>query len=235
MCPARAMAQMKAASVSGDRHHHLVSMGPPCREVSERLASSPLGLPPDGLAGLWELLQSPWERAAARRRRPVGPGALDEGPAGEGLAGFGEAALAAACATGVRTGGEAQRAHERSGVRNTAQVAELGDAGDGDRELDATHCLERRNDRGETPSLDRRPAFGLEALQPCLMGRHGADVLLHDQLLRRRGTDHFRQPAQMSGPPGGPALIPEDPVAAGRPSLGTWRPGDPVWYPPGRG
>ena len=103
----------------------------------------------------------------------------------------------------------AQRAHELSGGLTTAQVAELGDEGDGDRALDATHRLERLHDGGETPPLDLLPEFGLEALQPFLMVRNGADVLLEDHRLRRRGTDHCRQPAQRSGPPGGTALIPD--------------------------
>src|SRR5882724_5808049 len=47
--------------VSGERHHHLVGMCPPCREVSETLASSHLGFPPDVLDGLWELLQAQLE------------------------------------------------------------------------------------------------------------------------------------------------------------------------------
>ena len=136
----------------------------------------------------------------------------------------GAAALAAACATGGRTGGEAQSAHARSGVRNTAPVAERGDAGDGDRALDATPRLERRHDGGETPALDRLPECGLAALPPGLRCRHGADVRLHDQLRRRRGTDHVRQPAPRRGPPGGtariPALLsPQDGLPAGRGGL----------------
>ena len=130
--------------------------------------------------------------AADLRRIPVGLGSLDEGPAGECIAGFGDAALAAAFATGVLTRGEAQIAQERSGVLNTVQVAALGDEGDGDRELDATHRLERLNDGGETPPLDLLPECGLEALQPFRRCRNGVDVLLEDHLRRRRGTDHFR-------------------------------------------
>jgi integrase len=46
----------------------------------------------------------------------VGPGALDEGLAGMGVAGFGDTTLAALAAAGVFGGGEAEVAHERSGV-----------------------------------------------------------------------------------------------------------------------
>jgi hypothetical protein len=94
------------------------------------------------------------------------------------MAGGGAAAWAA-CATGGLTGGEAQLAQEWSGVLNTAQVAALGAEGDGDRELDATQRLERRNDGGETPPLALLPEFGVAALPPCLLCRHGAGVVVH--------------------------------------------------------
>jgi hypothetical protein len=80
--------------------------------------------------------------AADLRRIPGGPGFLKEGPAGEGLAGIGDAAAAAAFAPGVRTRGEAPIAPALSGVLKTAQVAEFGAEGDGDR------CLPRIADRG---------------------------------------------------------------------------------------
>jgi hypothetical protein len=132
---------------SGDRRHHLVGMFPLGGEGSETLASSPLGFRPDVLDGLWELLQAPLEMAAGLRRIPVGPSPLDEGPAGECIAGFGDAAVEAAFATGVLAGGEAPRAHELSRVVKTGEVAELGDEGDGRRALDPAHGLERLDDR----------------------------------------------------------------------------------------
>ena len=95
------------------------------------------------------------------------------------------------------------------GVLETAQVAEFGHEGDGHRELDATHGLEGLDDGGQTPALDLLSEFGLQALESFLMFRHGPDVLLEDDLLGGRGTDHFRQPAQMGWPPGGAALIPD--------------------------
>jgi hypothetical protein len=146
--------------------------------------------------------------AADLRRIPGGAGPLDECPAGARVASCGDAALVAAFATGVRTGGEIQRAHELSGFLSTAQVAELGDEGDSHGELDATHSLESLDDGGQPPPLDLLPEFGLKALEPFLMFRQGADVLLEDHLVRGRGTDHFCQPAQVGRPPGGTALRP---------------------------
>jgi hypothetical protein len=67
----------------------------------------------------------------------VGPSSLNEGPAGERVAGFGDAALAAVFATGVLTGRKSQIAHEWSGVLEPGQVAEFSYEGDSHRELDA--------------------------------------------------------------------------------------------------
>jgi hypothetical protein len=41
------------------------------------------------------------------------------------------------------------------------------------------------------------------------MFSNGPDILLEDDLLGGRRTDHFRQPAQMGRPPRGTALIPD--------------------------
>ena len=183
-------------------------MFPPCREVSATLTPAHLGFPPKVLDGLGELRHVPLELAADLGRIPVGPSSLHEGPAGERVAGCGEAALAAAFAPGGLTGGESPRAHERSRVLATGEVAERSDEGDGHHELEAAHGLERLDDGGQAPSLDLLPAFGLETLEPCLMCRNGAAVLLEAHRLGGRGTDHFRQPAPMGGPPGGAALIP---------------------------
>src|SRR6266850_3306525 len=155
--------------VPGDRHHHLVGMFPSCCEVSDTLTQAHLGIPPDVLDGLGELLQAQLEMAADLGRIPVGPSSRNEGPAGERVASCSDAALAAAFATGVLTGGETQRAHERSRVLETGEVAELSDEGDGHRTLDAAHGLESLDDGGQAPSLDLLSEFGLETLEPFLM------------------------------------------------------------------
>ena len=146
--------------------------------------------------------------AADLGRVPVGPSPLDECPAGERVADCGDGALTAAFATGVLTGGEAQSAHELSGVVATSAVAECSHDGDGDGELDAAPGLESLDDRVQAPSLDLLAEFGLEAREPCLMCRHGSDVGLEDHLLGRRGTDPLSEPAQRGWPPGGTARIP---------------------------
>jgi hypothetical protein len=54
----------------------------------------------------------------------------------------------------------------------------------------------KRLDNGiDAPGLDVVVEFGLETLDPVLLFRNGADILLEDNLLSGRGTDHFRQPA----------------------------------------
>jgi hypothetical protein len=182
-------------------------MFPPCREVSETLASSHLGLPTDVLDGLWYLLQARLKMAADLGWIPVGPRPLDEGSAGERVAGFGDGALATAFATGVLTGGESQIAHELSRVLEACQVAEFSDEGDGHRELDAAHGLESLDDGIQAPGLDLVLEFGLEALEAFVVFGNAPDILLEDHLLSRSRTDHLTEPTQMRRPPGGTAFI----------------------------
>ena len=195
--------------VLGDRHHDVVGMLPPRREVAETFAQAHLGCPADRLDGLWSWFHPPLERAADLGRITRSPGPLEEGPAGERVAGCGDAALAAAFATGVCTGSKSQMAHERSGVLETGQVAECGDEGDGHGELDATHRLEGLDDGGETPALDLLSESSLKALESFVVFSHGPDIRLEDDRLGGRGTDRVRQPAPRGRPPRGTALIPD--------------------------
>ena len=80
---------------------------------------------------------------------------------------------------------------------------ELGDDGDRHGEGHPTHRLDRLDDRVEPPRLGVVVQFDFEALQSFVMVVEGADVLLEDNLLGRRGTDDLREPAQMSGSPVG--------------------------------
>ncbi len=147
--------------------------------------------------------------AADLGRMTISPGPLDEYSAGDRVAGFGDGPLAAAFAPGVLTGRKSQIAHELSGVLEPGQVAEVGDEGDGHGELDATHRLEGLDDGSETPALDLLSKFSLKALESFIMFSHGSDILLEDDLLGGRRTDHIRQLAQMGRPPCGTALIPD--------------------------
>jgi hypothetical protein len=135
-------------------------------------------------------------------RRLVGPGFLEEGPAGECGAGFGDAALAAACAPGVRMRGEAPIAHERSGVLKTAQVA--------DRRVLDFRDLDERQIAGahESGQVGRLASSGVGAVARLLRDQSrghdpadqfflgeialkpvpaGASCVNKDQLLRFRG------------------------------------------------
>ena len=206
----------------GDRHPHGVGMLPPRREGWETLAPAPWGFPADGLDGRWSVFHPPWAMAADRGRVPSSPGPRDAGSAGDRIAGCGEGPLAAACAPGVRTGRQAQLAHERSGVLETGQGAEVGDEGDGHGDLDATPRLEGLDDGGETPALARLAACRLKALEACVLCSHGPDILLADDRLGGRRTAHGRQPAPRGRPPRGTARIPEilAPQAGLHPVLG---------------
>jgi hypothetical protein len=182
---------------AGDGHDHWVRLLPAGHEVSETLTEADRGFPRHGLDDLGALLQAHLERTADLGRNTIRPRRREEGPAGDGVAGFRAGALAAPRAPGLRTGGESPRAQELSGVVNTGQIPECGDEREG---LD---------DGGQAPRVDLRAEFGLEALEPFLMCPNGADVRLEDQLRGRGGTDHCRQPAQTGWPPGGAALIPK--------------------------
>jgi hypothetical protein len=142
---------------------------PAGHEVSETLTEADLGFPSHVLDDLGAHLQAHLEMTADLGRKTISPRPLDEGPAGTGVAGFRDGALAAPLATGILTGGESQRAHELSGVVKTGQVAEFGDERDGHGELDAAHGLDGLDDGVQAPRLDLLAEFGLEALEPFLM------------------------------------------------------------------
>ena len=63
------------------------------------------------------------------RRGTILPGGFDEGAAGDGVASFGDAALAAFIARGVLAGNQAQIVHQLGGMAEAVEVAEFGDEG----------------------------------------------------------------------------------------------------------
>jgi hypothetical protein len=63
---------------------------------------------------------------------------------------------------------------------------------------------------GTAPAMAQmQAACGLKALESFVMGSPGPDILLADDRLGGRRTDHFRQPAPMGRLPRGMALIPD--------------------------
>ena len=78
-----------------------------------------------------------------------------------------------------------------------SQIAEFGDDGEGDEELDAALRLQRLHDRTEAPRGRPLEEFGVEpslAIDLFIDGAHG---FLKDDLLRRRWTHHLREVSAM--------------------------------------
>jgi len=90
----------------------------------------------------------------------------------------------------------------------TGEVSAFGYCGHRNRELDAPQSLEGLDHWPTPPGLYLVCAFLLEALKPCGVLGHGADVFLEDDLLGWRGTDDLAESPEVSRPPGGPACIP---------------------------
>jgi hypothetical protein len=123
------------------------------------------------------------------------------------VTGFSDRALPASLSTRVFGGDQAQMFHQLSGILEAGQVAQFGYDGHGDRELNPTHGLERLDHRLQAPGFDLLLQFLLQSLEAVGVLVDRADVFLVNDLLRRGGTDHFREPPQMGWAPGGPARI----------------------------
>jgi len=145
--------------------------------------------------------------AADLSRVAVSPGAFDEGAAGVGVAGLGDAAQAAHRATGVFAGGEAQVAHELAGVIEAGKIPEFSNESERDGELHAAQGLDSFHDRTPAPGFDRRLEFALQALEAVLVFGDRPHVLLEDDLLGWGRTDDLGEPSQVSRAPAGAPLI----------------------------
>ena len=120
----------------GKRHHDLLRRFAACTQWPVPLTQAHLCLPADVLERLRYLLQLPLEVVADVRRIPVGQGAFDEGPAGMAVPRLGDGPLPTTLAAGVFRGGQAQVAHELSGVIEARQVAQFSHKSHGNRDLD---------------------------------------------------------------------------------------------------
>ena len=142
-------------------------------------------------------------------RRTVLPGGFDQGAAGDGVAGFGDAALAALIARGVLAGNEAEIVHQLGGMTEAVEVAEFGDEGGGVQE-------------GESPQRHQGPDGGCPApagngpgnfcIIPCeAVGGFGDAVehFLKGDLLDGKGQLEFGEVTEMGRGPGGLAGITE--------------------------
>jgi len=176
-------------------------------ELAIPFAEPDLGLPADGLDHGGELFQPPLEVSTALGRIAGRPGAFDEGTTRMRLPGLGTTALLTPRPTGIFRGREAEISHELSGVLETRQVSSRRHGGHCDSELDATQSLEGFDHWREAPGFDLRVECEFQTSQTvCLFG-DGLDVFLKDDLLRRGGTHHLAEPAQVGGTPVGPPRL----------------------------
>jgi hypothetical protein len=103
--------------------------------------------------GCGAFLQAQLPVAADVRRRPVRPGAFDEGVSRMSVPRRGERALPPPLTTGVFRGGQASVTHELSGVVTARQLCEFCDDGDGDRNLPAPPGVQGLDHRLQPPGV----------------------------------------------------------------------------------
>jgi hypothetical protein len=197
----------KGDELPGNSHHDLLSVFPPCAQLSVALAEPYLRLPADILYGFGELVQASLQVTTDFRRITVRPGAFDECVSSLGVPRLGDRALTPPLTTGVFRGGQAQGTHELSGVVNARPIPEFCDDGDGDDKLHAPQGLKGFDHRLKTPGVHLLVKCLFETWQAFSVLVHRPDIFLEDELLRRGRTDDFREPAPGGRPPGGLARI----------------------------
>jgi len=138
----------------------------------------------------------------------VGPGSLYESAARMGVAGFGDATLAAAASRGVLAGSDANKGGELARRVEAGEIAELGGDGECGDFLNASESLECLDDGAQAPGGkelvdvvdDPREAFEVVV--------DGSEVLLKDDLLRGGGADDLGQIAPVGIVPiGAPGVV----------------------------
>jgi hypothetical protein len=192
---------------TGDRHHHVRRVLPPCAQVSIACAPADLCRPPRVLARRGERFPAAWQMPTHVGRLARGPRPVDEGPAGLGIPGLREASLVLALTTRRFRRRQAHRLHAWSGVRNAGQVAACGNGGDRHSTRPATESLERVNHRAKPPGRDRCMACLVKPLEPFGVFGDRADICWADAGLSWGGTDDLAEPAWVSRAPGGPPGI----------------------------
>ena len=166
----------------------------PCAEPDWRF-------PTDRLDRGRELFQAQLQVTTDVRGIPVGPGAFDESTTRMGVARLGQAALLTTWPTGIFCRRQPPIIHELSGVIDARQVAAFGHHGHRDRALDAPYGLERLDHGLEAPGVHLVLECVFETLQARGLFGHGLAVCLQDHWLRRGGTDHLTEPAQVGRAP----------------------------------
>jgi len=90
-------------------------------------------------------------------------------------------------------------------VLETCQVPNVRDHRDGHGALHPTQGLESVHHRMQAPRFDLLAEFLVQTPEALRVFRDGPDLFLKDDLLRRGGTDDFREPPEVSRAPIGPA------------------------------
>jgi hypothetical protein len=92
-------------------------------------------------------------------------------------------------------------------VIQAGEIAEFGNPGDGDGELDAAQDLSGVDDRIQAPRLHLVLEFLLEALEAFGDRVDRANIFLEDELLRGGGANHLGEPSERGRTPVGAARI----------------------------
>src|SRR5262245_20795158 len=181
----------------------------PCAEASIPCAQPDLGLPADVLEDLGWCFQSPLEMAADLGRVAVGPGAFNQRPAGLGVPRFGHGAQSASLPRRICRRDQSQALHELSGVRKPAEVAEFGHRGGGHSAWHPTQGLQDRDHWGEAPRVHLVVECWLQTLKALRVCGDRAHLFLENDVWRRGGPAHLREPSEMVRVAGGPAGVAE--------------------------
>ena len=176
-----------------------------CPTLSVAFAQPDLGLPADVLDHLGLFVASPWEMATDRGGRAGRPGAFDQSLAGMGSPGFGHGPLLAPRTRGIFGRDQAQALHQVSWALETGEVATCCHHGDGHRAWHATQSLQGFDPRVHTPGVHVILPCLCEPLEACSRCVHRTDICLQDDVWRRWGADHCREPPEMGRAPGGSA------------------------------
>jgi hypothetical protein len=102
----------------------------------------------------------------------------------------------------VLAGIEAEEGADLAGDIEAGDIAELGDNGHGDGELDAAECLQSLNEGSAFPGSGAILEFGFDVGEMVGAFGYSADVFLENDLLGRGGQSDSRELVEMSGAPG---------------------------------
>ena len=111
-------------------------------QAAQSLAKADLSFPGDFQGEAGRLLEAFLEVHADLGGEALGPGALDENASGVGVSGLGDRSLASSRSARGFGGDQSEISHEESRVRESCEVSDLGDDGDGHGEGHAPQSLD---------------------------------------------------------------------------------------------